>query len=120
MAMVGALLQEGADTAGPSTAATCKRLLKHEPALWAFVRAPGIEPTNNRAEQAIRTAVIWRKLCFGTQTSAGSRYVERVLTVVATCRLQQRPVLDYLIAVAAAAYAGLPSPALLSIHTTSV
>ena len=67
-------------------------------------------PTNNVAEQAIRQAVIWRKLCLGTQTSAGSRDVERVIAVVATCRLQQRPVLEYLIAVATPAYAGRHGP----------
>ena len=87
METVGVLLREGADTAGSSTATTCRWLVKHEAALWAFVWVAGMEPTNNRAEQAIRTAVIWRKICFGTQTSAGSRYVERILTVVATCRL---------------------------------
>ena len=103
MATVGALLRAGAATAGGRTATTCHWLVQHEDALWTFVRVPGLQPTNNAAEQAIRTAVIWRKLCFGTQTSAGSRYVERVLTVVATCRLQRRPVLEYLIAVATAA-----------------
>ena len=84
------MLQQGADTAGGSTATTCRWLYAHKEALWTFVRIEGIEPTNNLAEQAIRAAVIWRKLCYGTQTSAGSRYVERILTVVATCRLQQR------------------------------
>lgn len=110
---VGVLLREGAATASAPTSTTCQWLVAHEQALWTFVRVPGIEPTNNRAEQAIRSAVIWRKLCYGTQTSAGSRYVERVLTVVATCRLHQRPVLAYLTAVATAAYAGQPTPALL-------
>jgi len=119
-AAVLALLTEGATTAGPSTATTCQWLLDHRDALWTFVRVAGIDPTNNGAEQAIRIAVIWRKLCFGTQTSAGSRYVERMLTVVATCRLHQRPVLEYLTAVATAAYAGQPSPALLPIPTPSV
>ena len=114
---VGQVLRDGAATAGPRTATTCQWLVDHEAALWTFVRVAGIPPTNNLAEQAIRAAVIWRKLCFGTQTSAGSRYVERVLTVVATCKRQHRPVLDYLIDVANATYAGttipsiLPSPA---------
>ena len=93
MEAVEALLKEGADTAGGRTAKTCRWLYAHKEALWTFVHIAGVEPTNNRAEQAIRAAVIWRKLCYGTQTSAGSRYVERILTVVATCRLQQRSVL---------------------------
>jgi transposase len=114
-ATVSALLKEGAATASKPTSTTCQWLVEHEAALWTFVRIADIDPTNNRAEQAIRAAVIWRKLCFGTQTSAGSRYVERVLTVVATCRLQQRPVLAYLTAVATAVYAGNPTPTLLPI-----
>ena len=118
-ATVVALLSEGAATAGAPTSTTCQWLVHHEAALWAFVRIAGIEPTNNRAEQAIRAAVIWRKLCFGTQTSAGSRYVERVLTVVATCRLQQRPVLAYLTAVASAVTAGQAIPALLPVCSPS-
>ena len=117
---VETLLQDGAATAGGRTATTCRWLYAHRAALWTFVRVAGMEPTNNRAEQAIRTAVLWRKLCFGTQTSAGSRYVERVLSVVATCRLHRRPVLDYLVAVATAAYAGTPSPALLPLSAESV
>jgi hypothetical protein len=119
MARVGTLLQQGADTADSRTATTCKRLVKQKVALWTFVRVAGIEPTNNCAEQAIRAAVIWRKMCFGTQTCAGSRYVERILTVVATCRLQHRSELDYLIDVANAAYSGLPTPSLLSIPKAS-
>lgn len=113
-AEIGRLLRAGATPAGSRTAATCQWLVDHEAALWTFVRVAGIPPTNNRAEQAIRAAVIWRKLCFGTQTSAGSRYVERVLTVVATCKLQRRSVLEYLTTVAQAAYAGTPSPSLLT------
>lgn len=119
-ATVGILLREGATTVGKPTSTTCHWLVQHEEALWAFVRVEGLEPTNNCAEQAIRAAVIWRKLCYGTQTSAGSRYVERILTVVATCRLQQRPVLDYLIAAATAAYAGHPTPALLPRHIPTI
>lgn len=68
----------------------CKELVNHKACLWTFVDVAGIEPTNNAAEQALRHAVIWRKLSFGTQSAAGSRFVERLLTVVETCRRQSR------------------------------
>ena len=64
--------------------------------LWTFVRVEGVEPTNNAAERALRHAVIWRKISGGTDSEAGSRFVERMLTVVATCRQQKRGVLGYL------------------------
>ena len=68
----------------------CKELVEHNDNLWTFVDVEGIEPTNNAAEQALRHAVIWRKLSFGTQSAAGSRFVERLLTVIETCRRQRR------------------------------
>lgn len=68
----------------------CKELVDHQAHLWTFVDVEGIEPTNNAAERALRHAVIWRKLSFGTQSANGSRFVERLLTVVETCRRQNR------------------------------
>jgi transposase len=55
-----------------------------------------VEPTNNAAELALRHAVIWRKLSFGTQSASGSRFVERMLTVIETCRRQDRNVFVWL------------------------
>ena len=78
------------------TQATCKNILKRKVALWTFVDQEGIEPTNNAAEQALRRGVIWRRRSFGTQSQAGSRFVERVLTTVISLRQQQRNVLDFL------------------------
>ncbi|MBE7531766.1 MAG: transposase [Ardenticatenaceae bacterium] len=60
------------------TQATCRSLLKHKTVLWTFVDHEGVEPTNNAAEQALRRGVLWRKRSFGTQSAAGSRFVERV------------------------------------------
>jgi transposase len=71
-------------------------VLAVEPALWTFVRVEGIEPTNNAAERALRHAVQWRKMSYGTESAVGSQYVENILTVVATCRQQGRNVLEYL------------------------
>jgi transposase len=85
-------LEAGAQCACPKTAGTCRELLRVEPALWTFVRVEGIEPTNNAAERALRHAVQWRKTSSGTDSPAGSHFVENLLTVVATCRQQGRHV----------------------------
>lgn len=111
-------LAAGTRCACPKTAATCRELLKVEPALWTFVRVEGIEPTNNAAERALRHAVQWRKTSYGTESATGSHFVENILTVVATCRQQDRNVLDYLTQCCQALYAGTEPPSLLP-QTTS-
>jgi transposase len=93
---VQAALEAGQRCGCARTAATCFELLKVEEGLWTFVRVEGIEPTNNASERALRHAVIWRRISGGTDSADGSRFVERMLTVVATCRQQKRDVLDYL------------------------
>lgn len=107
-------LQRGAQCGCAKTAATCRQLLADEPHLWTFVSRPGVEPTNNAAERALRHAVLWRKSSFGTDREVGSRFVERILTVVATCRQRGRNILDYLAACHAAARHALPIPSLLN------
>ena len=93
---VGRLVREAAKCEHDKTAGTGRDILRFELSLWTFVHYEGIEPTNNGGERAIRKAVIWRKMSFGTQSSGGSRYVERILTVIETLRQQQRNALDYL------------------------
>lgn len=115
---VHALLQEGATLPHPKTCHLCQNLLKLEPALWTFVTVEGVEPTNNSAERPLRRAVLWRRRSFGTQSSSGSQFVERVLTTVATLRLQHRDVLDYLTAACAAQIRGTAAPSLLPAQTT--
>jgi transposase len=110
---VGAWLRRGARCAHPRTAGTCANILEQESALWTFVDVEGIEPTNNAAERVLRQAVLWRKKSFGTRSADGSRFVERMLTAVATCRLQDRNVLDYLTAACVAAVNDRPAPSLL-------
>jgi hypothetical protein len=73
----------------------------------------GVEPTNNAAERALRRGVIWRRRSFGTQSESGSRFVERILTVVMTLRQQKRDVLDYLTEACKASTLGIVSPSLL-------
>jgi transposase len=106
-------LVRGACCACPKTAATCQELLRVEAALWTCVRVPGIDLTNNAAERALRHAVQWRKTSYGTDSVAGSHFVENVLTVVVSCRQQERNVLEYLTRCCQALYAGTPPPSLL-------
>lgn len=73
----------------------CGELLRSEGRLWTFVRIAGVEPTNNVAERSIRPAVLWRKTSFGVQSERGERFVERMLTVRASCRLQGMSVVDF-------------------------
>lgn len=91
-----------------------EELLNLWPALWMFVTIEGVEPTNNAAERALRPAVLWRKGCFGAQSEAGNRFVERILTVSATCRQQDRHLLTFLTEAVSAYWAGQPAPPLLS------
>jgi transposase len=107
------LLTTGSALTTRKTSALCKNLLKLEPALWTFVAVPGVEPTNNGAERALRRPVLWRRRSFGTQSTAGSLFVERVLTAVTSLRQQGRGVLDYLTSACEAATLGGLSPSLL-------
>lgn len=97
------LLDAGSDCRSSKTRGTCRQIRTLEAALWTFVRVEGVEPTNNEAERALRRAVLWRRKSFGTQSEAGSRFVERMLTVVTSLRQQGRDVMAYLGAVCASA-----------------
>ena len=96
--VVRSLLAEGAACLCAWAARVCRRLLSAEAALWTFATAEGVPPHNNAAERALRHGVIWRKTSYGTDSEAGSRFVERMLTVVATCRQRGRDVLGFLTA----------------------
>jgi len=90
----------------------CKELFNHRHWLWTFADVQGIEPTNNAAERALRPAVIYRKLSFGTQSASGSRFIERMLTVSETCRLQNRSIFGYLTTALEAHFQARTSPSL--------
>ena len=96
-AEVKALLASGAASACAKTAGVCREVLGVEASLWTFAGRAGVEPTNNAAERAVRHAVCWRKTSYGTDSERGSRFVERMLTVVASCRQQGRGVLDFIV-----------------------
>src|SRR5262245_3804624 len=66
------------------------RLLREMDSLWVFLAHYGVEPTNNRAERALRFGVLWRKRSLGTASEKGNRWVERILSLKETCRLQAR------------------------------
>jgi transposase len=94
------------------TRGLARNLLKIWPALWTFADHKGIEPTNNHAERALRSAVIYRKLSFGSQSDPGERRTERLLSAHTTCRLQRRSLHAYLIDAIAAHTRGDPAPLL--------
>lgn len=85
--------------------------------LWVFATTEGVEPTNNAAERALRPAVLWRKGCFGTRSEAGSRFVERMLSVSATCAQHDRHLLTFLTDAITAHWRGLPAPVLVLVAT---
>jgi transposase len=110
---VGLLLRRGEACSIRKVAGRCKRILKLEQAMWTFVRVQGIEPTNNHGERGVRHPVMWRKGSFGTDSENGSRFVERILTVVMSLRLQKRNVLAYVTDTCRAALEGRSAPSLL-------
>jgi transposase len=108
------LLKGGRRCADTKAAAFCANVLGLVPAVWRFVVTDGVEPTNNHAERLLRRGVLWRKNSFGCTSAAGCRFVERLLTVVQTRRLQGRSVLRYLYEALVAHRKGLPAPSLLA------
>ena len=106
------LLQRGCASSDHATAEFCANLLVLGEALWLFMIEEDVEPTNNHAERLLRRGVLWRKNAFGCHSEAGCRFVERILTVVQTLRLQQRRVLSFLYETLRAHRAGIKTPAL--------
>lgn len=107
-------LLRGAFSGNKRLIGMCEELYAHRERLWTFLDHEDGEPTNNASERALRHAAIWRKLSFGTQSDGGSRFVETMLTVVETCRQQQRNCFEFLIASLQAHFASQPAPKLLS------
>ncbi|MEY2602599.1 MAG: transposase [Verrucomicrobiota bacterium] len=107
-------LLEGAFGADARVAKFCANLIHLEPALWTFAQTEGVEPTNNYMERLVRLAVLWRRRSFGCNSEVGCRFVERILTVVQTCRLRNRNTVDYLRQAVHAHRAGKPCPSLIA------
>jgi hypothetical protein len=110
---VEGFLLRGLFSGNPESAGMCQELYTHRHWLGTFLEVEGVDPTNNASERALRHAVIWRKLSFGTQRAQGSRFVATILTVVETCRQQSRSVWDYLTTAMQAHFAHEPAPSLL-------
>jgi transposase len=110
---VEALILRGECSGNERLYGMCRELYDHREWLWQFVDVEGVEPTNNASERALRHAVIWRKLSFGTQSANGSRFVETMLSVVETCRQQSKNVFAFVTSAVEAHFAGQPIPSLL-------
>jgi len=106
-----ATLKKGATSVHVRFANFCKRQIKYTDMLWRFVLYRS-EPTNNDAERALRHAVIWRKVSYGTQSERGTRFVERMLTVHHCLRLQKRNILTFVTRVLDATAHNLTLPSL--------
>jgi transposase len=91
-----------------------KRFREHGDAYFTFLTTPGVEPTNNLAEQAIRFVVIDRHITQGTRSEGGRRWSERIWTVIATCTLQGRSLFSYLCDATAAWFENQPAPSLVT------
>jgi transposase len=88
------MLYEGGDDDAGQLARSIAREIE---SLWVFLDQNGVEPTNNRAERALRFAVLWRKRSYGTQSDKGNRWVERILSLKQTCRIRSMPVFPILV-----------------------
>jgi len=109
---LGDILRRGIAGRDTKLARFCESLLDRYHMYWLFAWTEGVEPTNNHAERVQRRAVLWRKRSFGCQSQNGCRFVERILTVVQTLRLQKRNALDYLSQCLTAYRAGTATPSL--------
>lgn len=109
------LVREGASSSDKKVAGFCRNLLRLWPSLWTFVEEV-VDLTNNAAERALRSAVLWRKGSFGSQSEAGLRYVERILTFAATCRQRQIHPLEFLALAVSALRSGTTAPQFLPTH----
>ncbi len=109
------VLRAGSQDVPPSrqAQALAKRLQTHGKSYFTFVTTPGVQPTNNLAEQAIRFVVIDRHITQGTRSEGGQRWCERIWTVIATCAQQGKSVFDYLHEAVQAYFGGAKAPSLL-------
>lgn len=89
-----------------------KRFRENADSYFRFITEPGVEPTNNLAEQAIRFVAIHRRITQGTRGEVGRRWCERIWTIIQTCRQQQRSVFEFLCAAVEAHFRSAPAPSL--------
>lgn len=106
-------LADGLSCDHAKTEGVCLELIKRFECLWTFTRVDGVEPTNNTAERAVRPGVIWRKISQGTQSASGSRYVETILSVLATCQQNSLNAFDFVHSTIQTHFQNQPPPTLL-------
>ena len=92
---------------------SCADMLAHREALWTFLNNEGVEPTNNHAERALRSFVLWRRKSFGSQSDRGERFAERLMTIAHTARKQGKAVLDFIVRSVQAHFEGTSGPRLI-------
>ena len=95
------------------------RFVTHFESYFTFITTPGVEPTNNLAEQAIRFVAIHRRMTQGTRSENGRSWCERIWTVITTCGQQDRSVFEYLCEAITAYFESEPAPSLIGIQDTS-
>jgi transposase len=107
------VLCRGETCADPKAAGVCRDINSFFPCIWTFTRHEATPVTNNLAERRLRPAVLWRKGSFGTQSDRGSRFLERILTIVQTLRIQGRSLIEFIAQSVRNARLGRPAPRLL-------
>jgi len=111
---VRAVLDYGMVCGDRAVQGTCRDIIdKHWESLWVFLDVDGIEPTNNHAEQELRSTVRWRQTSFGSQSERGNRFAERIMTASRTLRKQRRPLYQFLCDTLDAHWSGRAKPMLL-------
>ncbi len=114
-----ALAQSYLDSSNKDVRNLATALFQHGDKFFTFLEKEGVEPTNNAAERALRAAVQWRKISFGSRSAQGEIAVARLLTVTRTCRMQNHNPLHFLARAVRLYRSALPGPSLLSKPTTT-
>lgn len=111
--LIEKLLERGVALKIRGLSGACTDMLAHRDAFTTFARHPGVEPTNNHAERALRPFVLWRKTSYGSQSERGRLFAERIMTVAHTLRLQKRSIFRFLVEACQARSTGCSGPSLL-------
>lgn len=95
-------------TISRTTQGNARRLLRERNSLWVLLAQHRVEPTNNRAERALRFGALWRKRSLGIASLTGHRWVERILSLKETCRLRAQSTYTVLVEAVTAFFQGQP------------
>jgi transposase len=111
--LIEKLLERGVALKRRGLSGACADMLAHKDAFTTFARHPGVEPTNNHAERALRPFVLWRKTSYGSQSERGRLFAGRIMTVAHSLKLQKRSIFRFLVEACQAHSTGQPGPSLL-------